>query len=103
MATVRDPAFWKRFSTAVHLNDVESVAGSAASSPNLSKRPTLDHQDSWLARQEKKKKKRTMLCWMFWFGILIFGAIVTAVVIYLIKSGTFEKLKDTITGEDDKR
>lgn len=48
MATVRDPAFWKRFSTAVHLNDVESVAGSNASSPNLSKRPTLDHQSVFL-------------------------------------------------------
>ncbi|PNS15712.1 hypothetical protein CAC42_4164 [Sphaceloma murrayae] len=100
MATVRDPAFWKRFSTAVHLNDVESTAGSAASTPSLSKRPTLDHQDSWLARQEKKKKKRTVICWLFWIGILVFGAIVTGVVIYLINSGTMKKLKDTISGEN---
>ncbi|PSK60363.1 hypothetical protein C1H76_4257 [Elsinoe australis] len=101
MATVRDPAFWKRFSTAVHLNDVESVAGSNASSPNLSKRPTLDHQDSWLAREEKKKKKRTLICWLFWIGILAFSGIVVVVVIWLIKSGTMQKLTDKINGEDD--
>ncbi|KAF2224794.1 hypothetical protein BDZ85DRAFT_280015 [Elsinoe ampelina] len=102
MATVRDPAFWKRFSTAVHLNDVESTAGSATSSPTLNKRPTLDHQDSWLDRQQKKSKKRTMICWLFWIGLLLFSAIVTAVVIYLIKSGTMQRIKETITGDDGK-
>ncbi|KAF2151789.1 hypothetical protein K461DRAFT_294672 [Myriangium duriaei CBS 260.36] len=89
MSTVRDPAFWKRFSTAVHLNDVESTADSS--------RPKLEHQDSWLARQEKKKKRRTIICWAFWIGLFSFVAIVIIVVVLLANAGVFKKLQKSIS------
>ncbi|KAF2737701.1 hypothetical protein EJ04DRAFT_510135, partial [Polyplosphaeria fusca] len=77
MAIVRDPAFWKRFSVAVHNDDADRAA--------RSQRPTLKHSDSWLESQLKKKKQRTWMCWAFWlvFAILVAGVVVT---ILLLKS-----------------
>lgn len=93
MAVPRDPAFWKRFSTAIHLNDVESTADSSISGKQLQ----LEHQDSWLARQEKKKKRRTIICWAFWFGLFGFVAVVVIVIVLLANAGVFQKLKKSMS------
>ncbi|GAM85175.1 hypothetical protein ANO11243_031790 [Dothideomycetidae sp. 11243] len=91
MSTVRDPAFWKRFSTAVHLNDIESTG-----SDSSAQKPRLDHQDSWLYRQEKKKKRRTIICCAFWLGLFGFAAVVVVVVVLLAHAGVFKKLDNKI-------
>ncbi|KAK4552902.1 hypothetical protein LTR86_010034 [Recurvomyces mirabilis] len=72
----RDPAFWKRFSTAVHL-DEESGYG----------RPELKHSDSWLARQRRKESRRKCVCPICWLLFFVFVAAVIGVVIWLLKSG----------------
>ncbi|KAK4626620.1 hypothetical protein CLAFUW4_03961 [Fulvia fulva] len=74
MAVPRDPAFWKRFSVAVH--EDEETGTQELKSP-----------DSWLARQNKKKSQRTYCCYGFWIGFLIFIAAVVAVIIWLLSSG----------------
>lgn len=68
---VRDPAFWRRFSIAVHL-DEEAQAQKQAG-------PDLKHTESWLERQRQKKSRRTLLCWAFWIGFiaLVAGVVVT--------------------------
>ncbi|OCK76073.1 hypothetical protein K432DRAFT_307160 [Lepidopterella palustris CBS 459.81] len=59
MAVVRDPAFWRRFSMAVHRDE--------------------EAHNSWLARQNQKRSRRTCICWIFWlcfFG-LVAGLVIT--------------------------
>ncbi|KAI9707964.1 MAG: hypothetical protein M1820_004383 [Bogoriella megaspora] len=80
MALIRDPAFWRRFSTAVHLDAASKELPSMTTtitSDASSTSPSLKHQDSWLARQQAKKRKRTYICWAFWIG---FAAVVVGVV-----------------------
>ncbi|EMC99848.1 hypothetical protein BAUCODRAFT_119418 [Baudoinia panamericana UAMH 10762] len=78
MAAVRDPAFWKRFSTAVHLDE--------------QKRPELKHSDSWLERQQRKTARRRWICPLFWLAFLIIIAAIVAVIIWLLKSGVLNGL-----------
>jgi len=85
MSNVRDPAFWRRFSLAVHLDDEEKqqhqTAETSTSTPQFSQRPTLKHSPSWLERQQAKKRRRTCICWIFW---LCFFALVAGVVIVVL-------------------
>ncbi|KAH3978174.1 hypothetical protein HBI81_026150 [Parastagonospora nodorum] len=67
---VQDPNFWRRFSTAVHQDDVQKGT------------PHLKHSGSWLASQKKKSRQRTWLCWCFWLGLMgLVAGVVTAVLI----------------------
>ncbi|KAJ5580269.1 uncharacterized protein N7459_006254 [Penicillium hispanicum] len=72
MALVRDPYFWKRFSTAVHL-DEEAKGISDVESPVSEKKP-----DSWLERERRKSKKSLIWGFVIFFFIvlLIVGAVV---------------------------
>ncbi|GAB7322203.1 hypothetical protein MBLNU13_g03207t1 [Cladosporium sp. NU13] len=82
MAGVRDPAFWKRFSVAVHMDEEQGEKlGAQYKDP-----------DSWLARQNSKKKNRTMVCWCFWIFFIAFVTAVVGVIIWLVESGTFDKI-----------
>ncbi|CAG5163920.1 uncharacterized protein ALTATR162_LOCUS6578 [Alternaria atra] len=68
---VRDPQFWKRFSVAVHQDDLEKTFQDPKQS------------DSWLAQQQRKAKHRTWICWCFWiiFLLLVAGVVVTVLVL----------------------
>ncbi|KAF2168478.1 hypothetical protein M409DRAFT_21227 [Zasmidium cellare ATCC 36951] len=77
MSGVRDPAFWKRFSVAVHMDEEQG--------------PEPKHSDSWLARQKKKESRRTWICWTFWLCFLALIAGVVAVIIWLLSSGVLSK------------
>ncbi|KAJ5621898.1 hypothetical protein N7528_005130 [Penicillium herquei] len=68
MALVRDPYFWKRFSTAVHLDEEAKGIPSEVSTPSSEK-----SQDSWLERERRKSKKS--LVW----GFIIFFCVVLLV------------------------
>ena len=81
MSTVRDPAFWKRFSVAVHQDEeepaelkhtyVHHALASTSTRLTFSKR-----SDSWLARQHAKRTRRTCICCAFW---LSFAGVVAVV------------------------
>ncbi|KAF2090151.1 hypothetical protein K490DRAFT_54554 [Saccharata proteae CBS 121410] len=106
MALVRDPAFWKRFSVAVH-QDEEVAAAALAHDQQQQQQAQPDkkqtkvsareprHSDSWLERQKQKRARRTAICWAFWIGFFAFVAGVVVLVLWLKKSGAFERL-----GED---
>ncbi|MCJ1223824.1 hypothetical protein MMC12_000467 [Toensbergia leucococca] len=88
MAAVRDPAFWKRFSIAVHLDEAATTQ-SQSPTTSLSSRPDLKASESWLDRQTKKRKRnRCMLC-----GIALLLAAGIAVVallcVWLARHGWF--------------
>ncbi|WPH00874.1 Hypothetical protein R9X50_00370500 [Acrodontium crateriforme] len=78
---VRDPLFWKRFSMAVHMDEETGKAKTFDSG-------SINEQDGWLARQQAKKKRRSVICWAFWFCFLVFVAGVVAVIIWLVHNGT---------------
>lgn len=87
MALVRDPYFWKRFSTAVHLDeeaksastlDLESAkqkyepVSSDLSYFNL--RLTYDREpDSWLERERRKSKRSLIWGFIIFFTIVLFA------------------------------
>ncbi|KAF2093629.1 hypothetical protein NA57DRAFT_61335 [Rhizodiscina lignyota] len=98
MAVVRDPSFWRRFSMAVHL-DEEHADGAPATSSSEStsssrSRPQLKHAESWLERQQKKSKRRTCICWLFWMCFFGFVAGVVIVVLWLKTSGLLDGKHD---------
>ncbi|KAA8621373.1 hypothetical protein PtrSN002B_005909 [Pyrenophora tritici-repentis] len=71
---IRDPHFWKRFSVAVHKDDLAKEELAKQDGKNA---------DTWLARQKKKERHRAWLCWAFWgvLALLIVSAVVTVVVL----------------------
>jgi len=77
MAAVRDPAFWKRFSTAVHLDE----AASQPSTPITSTRPSLKQSESWLESQHKEKRKNR---WTLCLSVLVFVVFITIIALVLI-------------------
>ncbi|KAA6416018.1 MAG: hypothetical protein FRX48_00737 [Lasallia pustulata] len=84
MSVVRDPAFWKRFSVAVHL-DEEAAAQSTVASPIS--RPELKHTESWLAREQKKRRRSYLLVAVYSILFLAVIAVVVAVLVYLAQHG----------------
>ncbi|KAM0694742.1 hypothetical protein Q7P36_005098 [Cladosporium allicinum] len=91
MAGVRDPAFWKRFSVAVHMDEDQAEKQG----------PQHKDEDSWLARQQNKKKNRTIVCWCFWIFFLAFVAAIVGVIIWLVESGVLHNLGHHDDIEDD--
>ncbi|KAJ5895628.1 hypothetical protein N7495_007319 [Penicillium taxi] len=73
MALVRDPYFWKRFSTAVHLSENAKHGAGGLESPTSEKLMTRRKPQSWLERE--RRKSRRSLIW----GFIIFFTIVLLV------------------------
>lgn len=48
--------------------------------------------DSWLARQNSKRRNRAKVCWAFWIVFLIVVAGVVAVIIWLVESGVLSNI-----------
>ncbi|KAJ5121059.1 uncharacterized protein N7515_009020 [Penicillium bovifimosum] len=76
MALVRDPYFWKRFSTAVHLDEE-----SKAAEPNTLK----PDRTSWLSRQ-RQKSERSILYGFIIFFIVVFMVVAGVVIWWLAKN-----------------
>ncbi|KAG9194421.1 hypothetical protein G6011_04456 [Alternaria panax] len=62
-----------------------SLSGRPQSRFNFVTTITADasHRDSWLAKQQRKAKHRTWICWCFWtiFLLLVAGVVVTVLVL----------------------
>ncbi|KAJ5273805.1 hypothetical protein N7478_008930 [Penicillium angulare] len=68
MALVRDPYFWKRFSTAVHL-DEESNGSPTKMEMDT---PTSEKpKDTWLDRERRKSKKSLIWGFVIFFCIIL--------------------------------
>ncbi|KAL6706958.1 hypothetical protein ACN47E_004908 [Coniothyrium glycines] len=76
---VRDPNFWRRFSIAVHQDDLAKE--------ELTKRPEMKHSASWLESQRRKKRQRSCMCWLFWGTVMLLVAGAVAAVVVLRKKG----------------
>ncbi|KAI9672370.1 MAG: hypothetical protein M1817_003392 [Caeruleum heppii] len=95
MANIKDPAFWHRFSLAVHLEEQasspapvssEGSNGSVSGRSNKS-RPTIQHTDTWLDRQHKKRRRALCICWSIGLLLLATGAAVGVVIWWLSRNG----------------
>ncbi|KAL3465187.1 hypothetical protein BJX64DRAFT_285728 [Aspergillus heterothallicus] len=72
MALIQDPWFWKRFSRAVHLDEV-------VKSPAEEKEPTI-WSDNWLENQQRKQRRSVLCGCMVFLLVIIFAAAITVVV-----------------------
>ncbi|CAI7596578.1 unnamed protein product [Penicillium glandicola] len=72
MALVRDPYFWKRFSTAVHM-DEESKAVHQGTH-------TKEDTASWLSREQRKSKRSII------WGCVIFLGLVLVIIVSVVLS-----------------
>ncbi|TVY75942.1 hypothetical protein LSUE1_G005637 [Lachnellula suecica] len=87
MGLVRDPQFWKRFSTAVHMAEEggeqpgRMPAGSRTNS-STSTFTVKDGNNDWLQKQRKKKRRCRIMCATITLLILMLGAGAGVVVWY---------------------
>ncbi|EKV11614.1 amidase signature enzyme [Penicillium digitatum] len=70
MALVRDPYFWKRFSTAVHQDEESRAVGKGVHSKQ--------DEVSWLDR-ERRKSKRSII-----WGFVIFCGVVLIIIVCVV-------------------
>ncbi|KAL9617000.1 MAG: hypothetical protein Q9160_008190 [Pyrenula sp. 1 TL-2023] len=123
MAGIRDPAFWRRFSMAAHLEASKSgpFVDSSSSTVDLTKtpsttsssasssRPKLEHSDSWLQRHHAKRKRARIIGWLIAMLVLILIAGIAVACWWLSRHGWEfwkegegqKKLDDGATGEGD--
>ncbi|KAA8576289.1 hypothetical protein EYC84_006430 [Monilinia fructicola] len=75
MGLVRDPMFWKRFSTAVHMSEVDlKEIESGFASERLEKRKdSYGEGEDWLDQQYKERRRCRLIC--MWSCILQEGSI----------------------------
>ncbi|KAJ5698106.1 hypothetical protein N7462_000111 [Penicillium macrosclerotiorum] len=66
MALVRDPYFWKRFSTAVHLEEKAKGENQDVEYSTPVKEP-----DSWLERERRKRKRSLIWGFVIFFFIIL--------------------------------
>ncbi|PYH91099.1 hypothetical protein BO71DRAFT_333001 [Aspergillus ellipticus CBS 707.79] len=89
MALVRDPAFWRRFSLAIHL-DEEAKGSNEHKDAHLWSCLTTKCRDNWI-RKQRQKTKRTLLCGFMIFLILALICAAIVVVILWLKSRNWFK------------
>jgi len=82
MALVRDPAFWKRFSVAVHA--AEDVEKTPASSSSAESGRRSNGRDDWLAQQHQKKRRWRCIAWSITLGVALLIAAIVLVIYYLV-------------------
>ncbi|MCJ1258413.1 hypothetical protein MMC24_006246 [Lignoscripta atroalba] len=89
MAAVRDPAFWKRFSKAVHLDEEASSASTQPTISSPSSHLELKHSESWLDRQHKKRRRNYYTMCLFSLLFVLVVALVVVVLVWLSRHGWF--------------
>ncbi|KIV97313.1 hypothetical protein PV10_01075 [Exophiala mesophila] len=90
MAGVRDPAFWRRFSMAVHLDEEKANISDAQSTSSSSSRLTLKHTDTWLERNRRKQRRTCYLGWFIAIGFATTIAGIVVVLLWLLKVSPFD-------------
>ncbi|KAF7913793.1 uncharacterized protein EAF01_000199 [Botrytis porri] len=82
MGLVRDPMFWKRFSTAVHMSEVDLKGlESGFASERVERKDSYGGGEDWLDQQYKEKRRCRSIC----IGVTILVSIlVTAAVVVVL-------------------
>ncbi|PYH43609.1 uncharacterized protein BP01DRAFT_358325 [Aspergillus saccharolyticus JOP 1030-1] len=76
MAQNRDPAFWRRFSLAIHLDEE-----SKASTPE--KEEVSLWSDNWIKDQERKRRRMILCGFLIFFLTALFVVGVIVVIVWL--------------------
>ncbi|KAB8302877.1 hypothetical protein EYC80_006204 [Monilinia laxa] len=73
---VRDPMFWKRFSTAVHMSEVDlkEIESGFASERLENRKDSYGGGEDWLDQQYKEKRRCRLICMVVTFGVAILVA-----------------------------
>jgi hypothetical protein len=109
MANVRDPAFWRRFSVAVHLDEEQNTTPDTKSASSNGSRPPIKHtyvlqicddadianthltSESWLDRHHKKQRRTKCIGWLIVLFTVIVVVAIVLVVLWLLKMGMFQR------------
>ncbi|KAH8603076.1 hypothetical protein B0O99DRAFT_498474 [Bisporella sp. PMI_857] len=67
MGLVRDPAFWKRFSTAVHRAETFDSEKGAKSPSSFN----MKNEDQWLVQQHREKRRCRVICVSITLAVII--------------------------------
>ncbi|KAL6253111.1 hypothetical protein RBB50_000832 [Rhinocladiella similis] len=90
MAGVRDPAFWRRFSMAVHMDEEKGNISDSRSTSTSSSNGGLKHTATWLERHRKKQRRTRIVGWLIALSFLIVIAAIVLVVLWFLNVGPFK-------------
>ncbi|EXJ66630.1 uncharacterized protein A1O5_10301, partial [Cladophialophora psammophila CBS 110553] len=90
MAGVRDPAFWRRFSMAVHLDEEKANISDTRSNSTASSTRALRHTETWLERNRKKQRRTRILGCTIALGFIVVIAAIVLVLLWFAKVGPFK-------------
>ncbi|KIW54974.1 hypothetical protein PV05_07294 [Exophiala xenobiotica] len=90
MSGVRDPAFWRRFSMAVHLDEEKGNISDSRSTSTASSKAALKHADTWLERHRKKQRRTMVVGWVIALGLVLVVAAIVLVLLWFSKVGPFK-------------
>ncbi|KIW19102.1 hypothetical protein PV08_03394 [Exophiala spinifera] len=91
MAGVRDPAFWRRFSMAVHMDEEKANMSDSGSASSSSSHGGLKHTATWLERNRKKQRRTMIVGWLIALSFLIVAAAVVLVILWVLNVGPFKR------------
>ncbi|KAF7915776.1 uncharacterized protein EAE98_009347 [Botrytis deweyae] len=81
MGLVRDPMFWKRFSTAVHMSEVDlKELESGFASERVERKDSSGGGEDWLDQQYKEKRRCRFIC----IGVTILVSILVAAAVVVV-------------------
>ncbi|KAI9729319.1 MAG: hypothetical protein M1834_006990 [Cirrosporium novae-zelandiae] len=87
MAGIKDPAFWRRFSLAVHMDEEQQNTPGAPSF--ASGNSDVKYSANWVEQQRKEKKRAKLLGWLIAFLFALIIAAIVFVVLWLARHGWF--------------
>ncbi|KAJ9491839.1 hypothetical protein VN97_g1384 [Penicillium thymicola] len=79
MALVRDPYFWKRFSTAVHMDEESKAVDQGGQ--------TKQDEASWLDRERRKSRRSIIWGFVIFFGVVL--VIIIGVVLWWLSKNNW--------------
>ncbi|KAL2004154.1 hypothetical protein VTN02DRAFT_6251 [Thermoascus thermophilus] len=88
--SIRDPAFWRRFSLAIRADE-------EAKTPGVDKDAVL-FSDTWIKRQEKKKRRTRLFGFLIGLSIASFACGVAIVIWYFAKRNWLRGETDSKSG-----
>ncbi|KOS37668.1 hypothetical protein ACN38_g11536 [Penicillium nordicum] len=79
MALVRDPYFWKRFSTAVHMDEESKAVDQGGQAKQ--------DEASWLDRERRKSRQSIIWGFVIFFGVVL--VIIISVVLWWLSKNNW--------------
>lgn len=98
MAVTRDPAFWRRFSMAVHQDEEKHpvAPNSTSKSPSPSSSSSRSQgkvkiEETWLERNARKRRQSHLFGWLIALGFTVVICALVLVLLWYLKAGPWKR------------